>query len=300
MSVANANARLPPGVGTWFTLTSIGKPRAVPAHTDEVQAAATLVPVAKCSWHQPLDPLADQVAGRPAEHGFERMIRGDDHALGVDRHDPLRGGLEQRPKRAIVFRLAVRPPRLLHPAVLVEVEIEPGEPPDIAVGVAVGASPGFWIHATVPSGRTIRNVLSHESFVFDVHISSRRARNPGRSSLCTRVTHASGVAGSSGAKPYRDRNRSSQSTWLVAMTQVHEPPGRRFERDAEPLLLLMERRLGASALDRVPGPFGDVANQRDLWSRPDARLEVIGAEGGDHASAFEQRGPDERCDLPRL
>jgi hypothetical protein len=186
------------------------KRRAVAAYADEVQAAAPFIPVSKRRWHQTLDPLADQVDGRPAEHRFERVIRGDDHALGVHRHDALRGGLEQRPQRAIVFLLAARPPRLLR-----RCSLKSRSSPVSRVtlpSASRSARPRLWIHATVPSGRTIRNVLSHESFVFDVHISSRRASNCERSSSCTRVTHASGVAGSSGAKPYRERNRSSQST----------------------------------------------------------------------------------------
>ena len=74
---------------------------------------------------------------------------------------------------------------------------------------------------------------------------------------------------------------------------------RRFEREAEPLFLLPQRRFGAGAFDGVPGPFGDVANELDLRGRPDARRDVIGAERRDHLSVLEQRHADERRDLPR-
>ena len=72
---------------------------------------------------------------------------------------------------------------------------------------------------------------------------------------------------------------------------------RRLERQAQPLFALPKRGLGAGALDRVPGPFGDVADQRDLDHPPRARRRVVGAEGGHQLAAFQQHHSDEGRDL---
>ena len=75
--------------------------------------------------------------------------------------------------------------------------------------------------------------------------------------------------------------------------------GRRFEREPEPRFLFPQCRFGAGALDGVPGPLGDLANELDLSRRPDARRVVIDAERGDHLPVFEPRHADKRRDLPR-
>ena len=68
----------------------------------------------------------------------------------------------------------------------------------------------------------MRNVLSHASF--PLRTSSRTPSTCWRSSSCTRDIHASCAGGSSGAKPYRARNPSSQSRRLEPASHVQEPP----------------------------------------------------------------------------
>ena len=75
--------------------------------------------------------------------------------------------------------------------------------------------------------------------------------------------------------------------------------GRRFEGEAEPRFLFPECRFGAGALDGVPGPLGDLANELDFPGRPHPRRVVIGAERGNHPAVFEQPQADKRRDLPR-
>jgi hypothetical protein len=60
---------------------------------------------------------------------------------------------------------------------------------------------------------------------------------------------------------------------------------------------LPKRRLGTGTFNRVPGPFGDVADKLDLHRRPEARRCVIDAKGAHHAPAFQQCHADERRDL---
>ena len=113
------------------------------ADADEVLAARRVRAVAKHRWHQALDRLADQLFGGPAEHHLDRTIRKDDHPTRVRRNDALRGGLEQRSQRAIVFLVATRLESILSPAALGDVQVEPSEPRDSAVGVAVGSAPAL-------------------------------------------------------------------------------------------------------------------------------------------------------------
>ena len=217
---------------------------------------------------------------------------------GVHRHDALRGGLEQRPQRAIVFLVAPRLPRLLRPLVLVEVEIEPGEPRDVAVGVTVGASP-----ALDPRHRSVGPHDPERVLPRILRFRRQDLVEQGEHPRTVVVVHARhprvGRRGFVGREPV-ERTESFVPVDLIGRGNPRPgAAGRRFERDAEPLFLLAQRRFGAGALHRVPGPFADVANQFDLRRRPDARRDVIGAEGRDHPSAFEQRRPDERGDLPR-
>ena len=88
------------------------------ARADEVEAARPVRAVAKDRWYEALDRLADQLFGGPAEHHLDRTVRKDERPMRVGRHDALRGGLEQRSQRAIVFLVAERLPQLLRPAVL--------------------------------------------------------------------------------------------------------------------------------------------------------------------------------------
>ena len=123
------------------------------------------------------------------------------------------------------------------------------------------ARPRLWIQAIVPSGRTIRNVLSHESFVVDVM------------DLVEQREHARTVVFVDARYPRvrccglvrREAVQRTESFVPVGLIGRGDPrpgaAGRRFERDAEPLLLLAQRRFGAGALDGVPRPFGDVAER---------------------------------------
>ena len=110
------------------------------ARADEVQAARWARAVAKDRRNQALDRLADQLFGGPAEHHLDRTIGKDEHPARVRRHDALRGRLEQRPQRAIVFLVATRLEGILSPAALGDVEFEPREPRDLAGRVAIGSS----------------------------------------------------------------------------------------------------------------------------------------------------------------
>src|SRR5262249_43467029 len=71
------------------------------------------------------------------------------------------------------------------------------------------------------------------------------------------------------------------------------------ERDQElqTFLALAQRRLGAGALDRFPGPLADVADELDFGGRPASRRDVVGTEGGHRSPAFDERQADERRDL---
>jgi hypothetical protein len=131
------------------------KRRSVPPFTDEVDVRAHRpgtgraeigrpmphVRVPQRGWHQPLDRLTDQFARAPAEHRFERMIRRHDRAPRIDHHDALFGGFQQQAELAIVFLVASRLEHLLGLTARGDVELEPGEPQDLSVGVAVGATP---------------------------------------------------------------------------------------------------------------------------------------------------------------
>ena len=131
--------------------------------------------------------LADQLVGGPAEHRFDRTIGKDERPLRSGRNDALRGGLEQRPQRTIVFLVAPRLEGFLGPAALGDVELEAGQPRDLAGLIAFGAS-----QALHPSHLTIRErdavcviprilesqdlleCARHPRTVFDVH-----TRQPG-------------------------------------------------------------------------------------------------------------------------
>ena len=191
--------------------------------------------------------------------------------LRVRRNDPLRGGLEQRSQRAVVFLVAARLASILGPAALGDVEVESGEPRDSAVGVAVGSAPA--LDPCDSLRRAARSGTCAPTNPWWPTSGPRRAARArrGRSSSCTRGIHASGVAGSSGAKPYS----VAESFVPVDLIGRGDPcpgaAGRRFEREAEPLFLLPQRRFGAGALDGVPGPFGDLANELDLSDAVHAR-----------------------------
>ena len=100
------------------------------ARADEVEAARRVRAVAKDRWDQALDRLADQLVGGPAEHHLDRTIRKDEHPTRVRRNDALRGGLEQRSQRAIVFLVATRLESIFNPAALGDVQLESSEPRD--------------------------------------------------------------------------------------------------------------------------------------------------------------------------
>ena len=109
------------------------------ARADEVEAARRVRAVAKDRWDQALDRLADQLVGGPAEHHLDRTIRKDEHPTRVRRNDALRGGLEQRSQRAIVFLVATRLESIFNPAALGDVQLESSEPRDAASRVAIGS-----------------------------------------------------------------------------------------------------------------------------------------------------------------
>jgi hypothetical protein len=120
-----------------------GKAESILASADEVPAARGARTVAKDRWYEALDRLADQLFGGPAEHHLDRTIRRDESPARVRRHDALRGGLEQRSQRAIVFLVATRLESILSPAAFRDVQVEPSEPRDSAVGIAVGSAPAL-------------------------------------------------------------------------------------------------------------------------------------------------------------
>jgi hypothetical protein len=76
-------------------------------------------------------------------------------------------------------------------------------------------------------------------------------------------------------------------------------PCGRFECNLEPRFLFPECRFGAGAVDRVPGPLGDLADELDLSGRPYAWSVVIDAERGNHLRVFEPRHADNGRDLHR-
>ena len=59
-------------------------------------------------------------------------------------------------------------------------------------------------------------------------------------------------------------------------------------------------RLVAGALDGLPGPFSNIADQRDLCRRPRARGRVVGTEGGHQVTVLQQHDADKRLDLSRF
>src|SRR5262245_22443742 len=97
------------------------------------------VDVSRGERDQPLQRLSDQLSGSPAEHRFERAIRGHDRAVPVHRDDPLRGGFEQQPQLAIARLVPARLELFLDPAALRDVQLEAGEPRHLSVDVAIGA-----------------------------------------------------------------------------------------------------------------------------------------------------------------
>ena len=83
-------------------------------------------------------------------------------------------------------------------------------------------------------------------------------------------------------------------------SHVQEPPADASSASRSRLFALSQCRFRAGAFGRLPGAFGDVADQLDFRSRPEPRCRVVGAERGDQLSAFQQHHPDERGDLSRL
>ena len=81
--------------------------------------------------------------------------------------------------------------------------------------------------------------------------------------------------------------------------QLHFPIALFVAARSKRLLVLPQRRFGAGALDRVPGSFGDVADQRDLRRRPRTWCRVVGTEGGHQLPAFQHHHADKRRDLSR-
>ena len=249
--------------------------------------------------HQPLDGLADQLARRPAEHRFEGAIRRHDRRLRIHRDNALRGGLQQQLQFPIALLVTARLERLLGPPALGDVEIEPGEPRDLAVGSAVGASQTLYPRH-VPVGQHDAKRVVPRILPVVRRISSRRPSTCGRSSSCTRDIHASKRRRFFGGEAV---SRTKAIIPIDVIGAGVPRPGascRRIERQTQPLFTLPQRSLGAGALDRVPGPFGDVADQRDLHRRPRAWCRVVGAEGGHQLPAFQQHHSDKRRDLSRL
>ena len=74
----------------------------------------------------------------------------------------------------------------------------------------------------------------------------------------------------------------------------------RLQRQPEALFALSQRRFRAGALGRLPGAFGDVADQLDFHCGPEPRCRMVGPEGGHQTSALQQLHAHERCDLSRL
>ena len=164
--------------------------------------------VAKDRWDQALDRLADQLFGGPAEHRLDRTIRKDEPPARVRRHDALRGGLEQRSQRAIVFLVATRLERILNPAALGDVQFESSEPRDSAGRRRDRLVPDSASMRTAPSGphdpvRVIPRIL-----VVDAEPRRVCDARRGRSSACTRASHVSNSGGSSGVNPNCARKAS--------------------------------------------------------------------------------------------
>ena len=166
------------------------------ADADEVLAARGVRAVAKDRWHQALDRLADQLFGGPAEHHLDCTIRKDEHPTRVRRNDALRGGLEQRSQRAIVFLVATRLESILSPAALGDVQFESSEPRDSAVGVAIGSAQALHPCALFRPGRTITvRVLPRILGLSTSDLVQQCERSRGRSSSCTRGSHVSNDGG---------------------------------------------------------------------------------------------------------
>ena len=252
------------------------KRRAAPAVAGEVEHAAPLLGVVERRRHQRLDGPADQLARGPAEHRFERTVGGQDDAVRIDRDDALRGGLEQRPQRAIALLVATRLPRFLRPPVRVEVEIESDEADQIALGVTIRASaaldPGHgavWPHnaeRTLPRvpGVRLQHLVEESKELGTVVLV--HAQDP---FVCVRrfvgrkpVELAEPCVPVDGVRRGIPRPRSA---------------GRRFERQAVARFPGQELRLDARALDGVPGPSGDGLHEIDLRPRPVTRRNVVGA-----------------------
>ena len=71
------------------------------------------------------------------------MVRKDERPVRVRRNDALRGGLEQRSQRAIVFLVATRLERILGLRRSVKSRSSPVSRVTLPVGVAIGASPAL-------------------------------------------------------------------------------------------------------------------------------------------------------------
>ena len=252
--------------------------------------------VAKDRWHQALDRLADQLFGRPAEHPLDRPIREDHRPTRIRRNDALRGGLEQRPERAVVFLVATRLESLLGPAAFGDVQFQAGEPRDVAGSVAIGSSqavhPSFGSIRAQDTVCVIPRVLRpqnlfegapHRRTVLDVHTCEPRIKQRGFFR--------------------REPELRAEGVIPVGFIRAEVPcPGaasRGFEGEPEPRALLPQRRFGTGAVDGVPGPLGDVANELDLAGRPHARRVVIDAERGHHLPILEARHADQRRDVER-
>ena len=72
----------------------------------------------------------------------------------------------------------------------------------------------------------------------------------------------------------------------------------RPQSEAETFLAFAQRFRCAHALDRFPGPLGDVLRQRYVHGGPATRLPVINPQNGDELPVLDQRRPHKRADLP--
>ena len=240
--------------------------------------------------------LADQLFGGPAEHHLDRTICKDEHATRVHRNDALRGGLEQGSQRAIVFLVPTRLESLLSPAALGDVQFESREPRDVTSRVAFGSSQTLHPeHGSIGTYETVCVIprisplhqfvecAKHPRAVVDVDTREPRVEQRGflrsEPESCAEDVIPIGVIGSGIPRPGAACGR--------------------FECKPQPRFLFAECRFGAGALDGIPGPFGDLANELDVARRPHAWSVVRGAKCGNHLSVFETRDADQRRDLPR-
>ena len=198
----------------------------------------------------------------------------------------------------LALRVTARLQRLLGPPARGDVEIEPGQTSHVAVGCAVSASQALYPrHLSVwqdNAKRVVPRILPRRIEDLADEAECLRAilfvhtRHP--AVVCRRLVRAEAVS----------RTKASITIDVIG-TGLPRPgaSGRRVERETQPLFALAQRSLRAGALDRVPGPFGDLSDQRDLCRRPRACGRVVGAEGGHQLPLFQQHHADKRRDLSR-